>query len=69
MTDLHLKNKRKMLYFSMDFEDLTNDGKIDPGGLSSCISEADLEQFKQIAPQKILKESPPPDFQIMVASG
>ena len=68
-TNFHLKKKWKMLYFPMDFEASTIDGLIDGGAQSSAISEADFEQIKQIAPQKIPKEGPSPDFQIMVAKG
>ena len=68
-TNLHRKNKRKMLYFPMDFGDLTIDSLIEKGALSSAITEADFVQIKQIAPQKILKEGLPSDFQIMVDNG
>ena len=40
-TNLLLKNKRKMLYFPMDFGQLNIDGLIDTGALSSDIPEAD----------------------------
>ena len=40
-TNLPLKNKRKMLYFPMDFGELNIDGLIDTGALSSAIPEAD----------------------------
>ena len=56
-----------MLYFPMDFGDLTTDGQIDTRALSSAISEADFEKIEQSSTQKILKEVAPPDFQIMVA--
>ena len=52
----------------MDFGDLGYDGLIDTGALSSATSEAELEQIKQIAPQKILKDGPSPNFQYMVAN-
>ena len=41
-TNLGLKNKRRMLCFSMDFGELTLDGLVDTGALSSAIPEADL---------------------------
>ena len=40
-TNLPLKNKRKMLYFPMDFGELNIDGLIDTGALSSAFPEAD----------------------------
>ena len=43
-----------MLYFPMDFGELTIDGLVDTGAL---------------APQLIVKEGPAPNFQIMVADG
>ena len=44
-TILPLKNKRKMLYFPMDFGELTIDWLIDTGALSSAIPETDLRKF------------------------
>ena len=41
-TNLGLKYKRRMLYFPMDFGELTLDGLVDTGALSSAIPEADL---------------------------
>ena len=68
-TNLPLKNKRKMLYFPMDFGELNIDGLIDTGALSSAIPGADLRQYRLLAPHTILNEAPPPEFQIMVANG
>ena len=55
----------------MVFGDLTIDGLIDTSALSNCIpiSKVDFKQIKKISLQQILKEGPPPDFQIMVAKG
>ena len=68
-TNLPLKNKRKMLYFPMDFGELNNDGLIDTGAMSSAIPEADLSKFRLLAPHKIINGGSPPEFQIMVANG
>ena len=68
-TSLPLKNQRKMLYFPMDLAELNFDGLIDTGALSSAIPEADLRKIRLLAPHTILNESPPPEFQIMVANG
>ena len=68
-TNLPLKNKRKMLYFPMDFGELNVDGLIDTGALSSAIPEADLPKIRLLAPHTILNEGPPPEFKIMVANG
>ena len=68
-TNLLLKNKRKMLYFPMDFGELNIDGLIDTGALSSAIPEADLRKIRLLAPHTILNEGPPPEFQTMVANG
>ena len=67
-TILPLKNKRKMLYFPMDFGELNIDGLIDTGALSGAIPEADLRKLRLLAPHTILKEGPPPAFQIMVSN-
>ena len=68
-TNLGLKIKRRMLYFPMDFGELTLDGLIDSGAHSSPIPEADLRKIPLLAPQSIIKEGPAPSFQIMVANG
>ena len=68
-TNLPLKNKRKMLYFPMDFGEIKIDGLIDTGALSSAIPEADLRKIRLLAPHTILNEGPPPEFQIMNANG
>ena len=68
-TNLGLKYKRQMLDFPMDFGELTLDGLVDTGALSSTIPEADLRKIRLLAPQSIIKEGPAPNFQIMVANG
>ena len=68
-TNLGLKYKRRMLYFPMDFGQLTLDGLVDTEALSSAIPEADLRKIRLLAPQSIVKEGPAPNFQIMVANG
>ena len=68
-TNLPLKNKRKMLFFPMDFGELNIDGLIDTGAFSSAIPEADSRKIRLLAPHTILNEAPPPEFQIMVANG
>ena len=69
-TNLGLRYKKRMLYFPMDFGELTIDGLIDTGAfLSSAIPEADLRKLRLLAPQSIVKEGPAPTFQIMVANG
>ena len=68
-TNLGLKYKRRMLYFPMDFGELTLDGLVDTGALSSAIPEADLRKIRLLAPQSIVKEGPAPNFQIMGAIG
>ena len=68
-TNLPLKNKRKLLYFPIDFGELNNDGLIDTGALSSAIPEGNLRKIRLLAPHTILNEGPTPEFQIMVANG
>ena len=68
-TNLGLKYKRRMLYFPMDFGELTLDGLVDTRALSSAISEVDLRKIRLLARQSIIKEEPAPNFQIMVANG
>ena len=66
-TNLRLKYKRRMLYFPMDFGELTLNGLVDTGALSSAFPEADLRKIRLLAPQSIIKKGPAPKFQIMVA--
>ena len=68
-TNVGLKYKKRMLYFPMDFGELTIDGLIDTGAHSSAIPEADFRKIHLLAPQSIVKEGPAPTFQIMVANG
>ena len=68
-TNISLKSKKRMLYFPMDFGELTIDGLIDTEALSSAIPEMDLRKIRLLFPQSVVRESPPPNFQIMVAKG
>ena len=68
-TNIILKCKKRMLYFPMDFGELTIDGLIDSGALSSAIPEMDPRKIRLLSPQSVIREGPPPNFQIMVANG
>ena len=68
-TNLPLKNNRKIHYFQMDFGELNIDRLIDTDALSSAITEADVHKIRLLAPNTILNEGPPPEFQIIVANG
>ena len=67
-TNINLKCKKRMLYFPMDFGELTIDGLIDSGALSSAIPEMDLRKIRLLSPQSVIREGPPPNIQIMVAN-
>ena len=67
-TTLNLKCKKRTLYFPMDFGELTIDGLIDTGALSSAMPEMDLRKIR-LSPHSVIREGPPPNFQIMVANG
>ena len=58
-----------MLYFPTEFVELTIDGLIDTGALSSAIPEMDLRKIRLFSPQSVIRESPPPNFQIRVTNG
>ena len=68
-TNLGLKYKRSILYLPMDIGELTIDGLVDTGALTSAIPESDLRKIKLLTTQSFIKEGPPPNFQIMVANG
>ena len=53
----------------MDFGELNIDGLIDTGALSSAIPEPDQQKIRLLAPRTLLNESPPSEFQFMVANG
>ena len=48
-TILGRKDKRRMLYFPMDFGELTIEGLIDTEALSSAIPESDLRKIRFLA--------------------
>ena len=54
-TNLGLNYKRRMLNFQMDFGEVTLNGLVDTGALSSAIPEADLRKIHLLAPQYIIK--------------
>ena len=54
--NINLKCKKRMLYFPMDFEELTIDGLIDTGALSSAIPEMDLRKIRLLSPQSVIRE-------------
>ena len=66
-TNINLKCKKRMLYFPIDFGELTINGLIDTGTLSSAIPEMDLRKVRLLSPQSVIREVPPPNFRIMVA--
>ena len=68
-TNINLKCKKRMLYFPMDFGELTKDGLTDTGALTSAIPELDLRKIQLLLPQSVIREVPPPNFQIVVANG
>ena len=45
-TDINLKCKKRMLYFSMDFAELTIDGLIDAGASASGVPEMDPRKIR-----------------------
>ena len=51
-----------MLYFPMDFGEITIDGLRDTGAHSSAIQEADLRKIRLLAPHFIVNEGPAPSF-------
>ena len=68
-TNINLKCKKRIMCFPMDFGELTIDGLIDTGALSTAIAEMDLRKIRLLSPQSVIREGQPPKFQIMVANG
>ena len=57
-TSIYLKCKKRMLYFPMDFGELTKYGLIDTGALSSAIPEMDFRKIRLLSPQSVIREGP-----------
>ena len=68
-TNINLKCKKRMLYFPMQFGELTIDGLTETGALSIAIPVMDLRKIRLLSPQSVIREGPPPIFQIIVANG
>ena len=68
-TNLGLKYQRQMFYFSMDFGEVTIDGPIDTGALTSAIPATECTKKLLLALLSIAKVGPAPTFQIIVANG
>ena len=65
-----LKRKQEMVYVPLDFENNpTVDALVDSGAFVSAGAQDDLKTIKRKAPNKILKNDDPPNFQIQVANG
>ena len=56
-TNLGLKYKQRMLYFPMDFGELTLDGLVDTGALSSAFTESDLRKIRLLALTQLSKRA------------
>ena len=48
--------------------ELTKDGRIETEALSRGIPEMDFRKIRLLSPQSVIRESPPPNFQIIVAN-
>ena len=57
-TSLNLKCKIRMLYFPMDFWELSTDDLVDTGAISSALPQADLRKYRLLAPQTVIREGP-----------
>ena len=51
-----------MLYFPVDFGELTIYGLVDTGTLSSAITEVDLNKNRLLVKKAIIEEDTPPNF-------
>ena len=68
-TNINLKCKKRMLFFPMGFGELTINGLIDTGALSSALPEVDFRKIRLLSAQSVIREGQPPNIQIMVANG
>ena len=60
--NINLKCKNRMLYFPMDFGELTIDGLVDTGALSTAFSKVDRWKIRLISLQSVFREGLPPNF-------
>ena len=58
-----------MLYFPMDFGELTIGRLIDTGALSSAFLEMDLRKIHLLSPKSVIIEGQPRNFRIKVTNG
>ena len=58
-----------MMYFPVNFGELTIDGLIDSGALFSAIPEIELRKILLLSAESVIREGPPPKFQKMVGNG
>ena len=69
-TSINLNCEKRMLYFRMDFGELTIDGLIDTGALSPVqFLKWTYGKIRLLSPQSVIREGPPPNFQILDANG
>ena len=53
----------------MDFGELIINGLCEPGASSSALPGLDLRRILLLFPQSVTREGPPPNSQVVVASG
>ena len=66
---INLIKKRKMLFATMDFNNLSMDALIDSGALVNCLPESEFNKLKPVSPDNIIKKMDPPTFKLHVANG
>ena len=64
-----LKQKRRMLFAPIYFQQFSIDALIDFGALVNCMPESELQKLKNMSPDNILQETDPPPFKLQVANG
>ena len=64
-----LKQKRRMLFAPMDFQQFSIDALIDSGALVNCMLKSEFQKLKNMSPNNILEEPDPPPFKLQVANG
>ena len=62
-----LKDKKRMLFLSIEFSNVKRDSLVDSGAYNKAISERDAEEIKQSPIHGIINKAPPPPFKLQYA--
>ena len=68
MSAIALKRNKRMLFLSIEFENVKIYALVDSGGYIKAISERDAAKIKRGAKYRIISIAPPPPFKVPYAN-